>query len=29
MWDEVPKARQLALPHTRRCFRCADQVERR
>ncbi|WP_228877279.1 TraR/DksA C4-type zinc finger protein [Xanthomonas campestris] len=27
--DEVPQARQLALPHTRRCFRCADQVERR
>ncbi|MCD0281299.1 TraR/DksA C4-type zinc finger protein [Xanthomonas melonis] len=27
--DEVPQARQLALPHTRRCVRCADQVERR
>ncbi|WP_265335500.1 TraR/DksA C4-type zinc finger protein [Xanthomonas cucurbitae] len=27
--DEVPQARQLALPYTRRCFRCADQVERR
>lgn len=27
--DEVPEARQLALPHTRRCVRCASEVERR
>jgi len=25
--EEVPVARQLAVPHTRRCVRCASDVE--
>ena len=27
--EEIPRERQLALPHTRRCARCAADVERR
>lgn len=26
--EEIPRQRQLALPHTRRCVACASDVER-